>query len=69
MVIADILLCVDSVCRNKRALTAADDDDKLLSEESVGEVWLSCESWWLIADDCEMGEQSTRRKKARDSVD
>ena len=39
MVIVDILLCVDSVCRNKRALAAADEDDKLLSEESVGEVW------------------------------
>ena len=50
-------------------LSAAADDDKLLSEESVGEVWLSCESCWLIADDCEMGKQSTTRKKARDSVD
>ena len=47
MVIVDILSCGDSVCRNKRALsaTADDDDDKLLTEEeSVGEVWLSCES-------------------------
>ena len=42
MMIVDIffLLCGDSVCRNKRALSsAADDDDKLLCEESVGEVW------------------------------
>ena len=35
-----LLVCGDSVCRNKRALSAAaDDDDKLLCEESVGEVW------------------------------
>ena len=43
MMIVDIFscLCGDSVCRNKRALSAAaDDDDKLLSEESVGEVWV-----------------------------
>ena len=41
LVIVDILLlCGDSDCRNKRALSAAaDDDDKLLCEESVGEVW------------------------------
>ena len=42
MMIVDIffLLCGDSDCRNKRALSAtADDDDKLLCEESVGEVW------------------------------
>ena len=41
LVIVDIFsLCGDSDCRNKRALSAAaDDDDKLLCEESVGEVW------------------------------
>ena len=40
LMIVDIFsLCGDSVCRNKRALSAADDDDKLLCEESVGEVW------------------------------
>ena len=41
LMIVDILLvCGDPDCRNKRALSAADDyDDKLLCEESVGEVW------------------------------
>ena len=38
MMIVD--LCGDPDCRNKRALASADDDDdKLLCEESVGEVW------------------------------
>ena len=33
----------DSYCSRKRALSAAAaDDDNLLCEESVGEVWLSC---------------------------
>ena len=41
MMIVDVFsLCGDPDCRNKRALSAAaNDDDKLLSEESVGEVW------------------------------
>ena len=40
MIVDIFFLCGDSVCRNKRALSAAtDDDDKLLCEESVGEVW------------------------------
>ena len=42
LMIVDIffLLCGDSDCRNRRALSAAaNDTDKLLCEESVGEVW------------------------------
>jgi len=35
-----------------------------LSEESVGEVWLSCESCWLIGDDCEMGETVDKKEES-----
>ena len=42
-------LCGESDCRNKRPLPAADDDDdKLLCEESVGEVWFELRE--LVAD-------------------
>jgi len=60
------VLVIQSVGANEHYLSAAADDDKLLCEESVGEVWLSCVLSCRQSDEMivRRSSQSTMRKKS-----